>query len=93
VRFPTAMALLEGSWTTLDHGVPPGPIVYGTKGTLVDHAQGKVRLEQGHGHTSLIDCPPLPADRNTAAAERAALQAIVARIGDVQPAQLWTSPG
>jgi predicted dehydrogenase len=69
VRFPTAMALLEGSWTTLDHGVPPGPIVYGTKGTLVDHAQDKVRLEQGHGHTSLIDCPPLPADRNTVAAE------------------------
>ena len=33
VRFPQAMALCEASWTTLDHGVSPGPIVYGTEGT------------------------------------------------------------
>ncbi len=35
VRFPGAMALFEASWTTIDHGVSPGPIVYGTEGTLV----------------------------------------------------------
>ena len=52
VRFPAAMALLEGSWTTWDHGVPTGPIVYGTTGTLVvESRDGKriVRLERGHG--------------------------------------------
>ncbi|HEY3290064.1 MAG TPA: Gfo/Idh/MocA family oxidoreductase [Anaerolineae bacterium] len=69
VRFPSAMALLEGSWTTLDHGVPPGPIVYGTKGTLVAHTNDKVRMELGHGQSSIIDCPPLPAGRETVAGE------------------------
>ena len=35
VRFPTALAILEGTWTTRDTGVPTGPIVYGERGTLV----------------------------------------------------------
>lgn len=35
IRFPRAMALCEASWTTLDHGVAPGPVVYGAEGTLV----------------------------------------------------------
>jgi predicted dehydrogenase len=69
VAFPRAMALLEASWTTLDHGVPSGPIVYGTKGTLVRQSQDQVRLEQGHGQTRIIDAEPLPADRDTVAAE------------------------
>ena len=70
VRFPTAMALLEGSWTTRDHGVPTGPIVYGTTGTLVKEegaggaggAEGKqiVRLERGQGQTTIYECDPLP---------------------------------
>lgn len=35
VRFPKALAILEGSWTTWNVGLPTGPIVYGAKGTLV----------------------------------------------------------
>lgn len=62
VRFPEAMALLEGSWTTLDHGVPTGPIVYGTSGTLVldGGASQTIRLERGHGQTMTFEPPPLP---------------------------------
>jgi predicted dehydrogenase len=35
VRFPKAIAILEGTWTTWHAGVEHGPIVYGTKGTIV----------------------------------------------------------
>ena len=72
VRFPNAMALLEGSWTTLDHGVPTGPIVYGTMGTLVaDYKDGKpiVRLERGHDQTEIHDGEPLPEGREGVAGE------------------------
>ena len=72
VRFPNAMALLEGSWTTLDHGVPTGPIVYGTMGTLVaDYKDGKpiVRLERGHNQTEIHDGEPLPEGREGVAGE------------------------
>jgi len=67
VRFPSAMGLYEGSWTTWDHGVPPGPIVYGTKGTLViESREGKqiVRLERGHGDTTTYEPEPLPEGRD-----------------------------
>lgn len=72
IRFPTAMALLEGSWTTLDHGVPTGPIVYGTTGTLVvETRDGKpvVRLERGHGQTRIYEAERLPEGRDTVANE------------------------
>ena len=72
VRFPGAMALLEGSWTTFDHGVPTGPIVYGTTGTLVvEQRDGKpiVRLERGHGQTTIYETEPLPAGRQNVAGE------------------------
>lgn len=35
VRFPGALAILEGTWTTWAAGVPTGPIVYGESGALV----------------------------------------------------------
>jgi len=66
VRFPSAMGLFEGTWTTWDHGGPSGPIVYGTTGTLVvDTKDGRpiVRLERGHGQTTVYDCEPLPEGR------------------------------
>lgn len=72
VRFPDAMALLEGTWTTFDHGVPTGPIVYGTSGTLVaDRKDGKqiVRLEKGHGNTTVYETAPLPEGRQDVAQE------------------------
>jgi predicted dehydrogenase len=72
VRFPAAMALLEGSWTTWDHGVPTGPIVYGTTGTLVvESRDGEriVRLERGHGQTTIYAPDPLPEGRTNVAEE------------------------
>ena len=72
VRFPEAMALLEGSWTTLDHGVPFGPIVYGTEGTLVvERREGQevVRHERGHGQTTIYEGDPLPEGRRNVAEE------------------------
>jgi predicted dehydrogenase len=72
VRFPTAMALLEGSWTTWDHGVPTGPIVYGTTGTLVvESRDGEriVRLERGHGQRTIYLPDPLPEGRSNVAEE------------------------
>jgi len=68
VRFPSAMGLFEGSWTTWDHGVPPGPIVYGTTGVLVLEGS-KVRLERGQGQTTMYDCEPLPEGRQQVAGE------------------------
>ena len=72
VRFPSAIALLEGTWTTLDHGVPTGPIVYGTTGTLVQEKRegpAAVRLERGGKQTTLYDADPLPEGRRTVAEE------------------------
>jgi len=70
VRFPSAMAVLEGSWTTLDHGVPAGLVVLGTRGTLVfDSHGGKARLERGQGDTVLFENSPLPAGREDIAHE------------------------
>jgi predicted dehydrogenase len=72
VRYPSAIALLEGSWTTLDHGVPTGPIIYGMTGTLVIQrggAEESVRLERGHGDTSVYAAPALPEGRANIAEE------------------------
>lgn len=72
VRYPGAMALCEASFTTWDHGVSPGPIVYGTTGTLVVElrdGQEIVRLERGGGRTTLHEPEPLPPGRDEIAAE------------------------
>jgi predicted dehydrogenase len=62
LRFRNAIGLLEASWTTFDHGVPCGPIVYGTTGTLVvDTRDGRdvVRVERGHGGSRVHEPKPL----------------------------------
>jgi predicted dehydrogenase len=72
IRFPNAMANVEGSWTTWDHGGPGGPIVYGETGTLVADQKGGepvVRLERGHGQTTIYECEPLPEGRRNVAEE------------------------
>lgn len=72
VRFPRAMALIEGSWTTLDHGVPTGPIVYGTEGTLVVQSSGAdqvVVVKRGPGDSTEHIPEPLPAGRQNVAQE------------------------
>jgi predicted dehydrogenase len=79
VRFPKAMALLEATWTTWNVGVPTGPIIYGTKGTLVvnrtcDATAGQpsqvveVYTTRDHGYTRpdrVVLPEPLPAGRDT----------------------------
>jgi predicted dehydrogenase len=72
VRFPGAMALFEGSWTTWDHGVPTGPIVYGTTGTMVVDRWGgdpPIRIERGHGNTETVESGTLPEGREDVAKE------------------------
>jgi glucose-fructose oxidoreductase len=72
VRFPQSFALMEGSWTTLHHGVATGPIVHGTEGTLVVETrpdQEIVRLERGAEQTEVVTPDPLPAGRTTIAEE------------------------
>ena len=72
IRFPNAIANVEGTWTTWDHGVPTGPIVYGETGTLVaDQQDGNsvVRLERGGGRTTTYACDPLPEGRADVAQE------------------------
>jgi len=72
VRFPGAMGLFEGTWTTRHHGVGGGPIVFGTEGTLVmESRDGKpvVRRERGKGETTIHEPDPLPEGRATIAEE------------------------
>lgn len=81
VRFPHALAVLEGTWTTFSAGVPTGPIVYGTKGTLVatymrsgEHLRGVVQVftTRSHGEIQpdrIVEGDPLPKGRETAAQE------------------------
>jgi predicted dehydrogenase len=72
VRFPSAMGLFEGSWTTWDHGVPYGPIVYGATGALVIETRGGkrvVREEHGHGKTKVHPAKPLPKGRREVSEE------------------------
>jgi predicted dehydrogenase len=63
VRFPQAIALIEGSWTTWEHGVATGPIVYGTEGTLVVDAyaaEPTIRVHRSSGETTVYPADPLP---------------------------------
>jgi len=72
VRFPGAMGLFEASWTTWSHGVPGGPIVYGTSGVLViERKDGRpaVREEHGGGKPTVHATEPLPPGRDNIAGE------------------------
>ncbi len=71
VRFPTALAILEGTWTTFHSGIPTGPIVYGSHGTLVvDRRQVLVYKDRGSSEpTAVYEGDPLPAGRQTLAEE------------------------
>ena len=82
VRFPQALAALEGTWTTWNMGVPAGPIVYGERGTLVSTTRqvptegsvGVVNVYTSRSHglsrpEEVIEGDPLPAGRETLAKE------------------------
>jgi predicted dehydrogenase len=82
VRFPTALAILEATWTTWAAGVSTGPVVYGTRGTLVadsavDSAgvvRPAVKVYTSRSHGPMVPDrvefgDPLPAGRTTEAEE------------------------
>lgn len=71
VRFPHALAMLDASWTTFHVGVPNGPIIYGTKGTIVvNGADILIYSERGaKSPTSVEKGEPLPVGRATIAEE------------------------
>ncbi|MCL6431092.1 MAG: Gfo/Idh/MocA family oxidoreductase [Anaerolineae bacterium] len=73
VRFPSALAVLEATWTTWNSGVPTGPIVYGSRGTLVtDQKVVEVYTTRAYGRSEpdrVLEGDPLPEGRATPAEE------------------------
>lgn len=82
VRFPKAIAVLEGTWTTWHSGLPTGPVIYGSRGTLVvdqgvDPTSGQaaqvVKVYTTRGQAGepdrVVAGDPLPAGRATVAEE------------------------
>jgi predicted dehydrogenase len=73
VRFPNAMAILEGTWTTWHSGVPTGPVVYGKTGTMViDRRELKVYTTRSYSAVEpdlVTEGDPLPEGRATLAEE------------------------
>jgi predicted dehydrogenase len=69
VRFPKALAILEATWSCLDHGVPTGPLIYGSEGTLVVERGGGqqvLTLRRGQGQEpQSVPLDPLPEGRDT----------------------------
>lgn len=69
-RFPNAVGIFEGSWTTLEPGVPGGPIVYGTEGTMVVDEWGDepaVKVMKPRGQITSYEGIALPEGRQTVA--------------------------
>ncbi len=72
IRYPSAIALIEASWTTLHPGIPSGPIIYGTEGTLVFDSTGRepvLRIEKPGKASESLKLDPLPPGRRTVAEE------------------------
>ncbi len=73
VRFPTAMGILEASWTCVDHGVAAGPILYGTTGTIVVDGQApqhSLWIARGRDRANEpVEPEPFPGGRDTVAKE------------------------
>lgn len=72
VRFPKAVAILEGSWTTPHFGVSSGPIVYGSEGTLVCDGTGKGAIyvyRERDGAPDVYEGGSLPEGRDNMAKE------------------------
>ena len=69
VRFANALSILEGTWTTFHTGVPTGPIVYGTKGTIVvDGTLAKLYQQRGASEpTRVYEGEPFPLGHRTVA--------------------------
>ncbi|HXZ18231.1 MAG TPA: Gfo/Idh/MocA family oxidoreductase [Roseiarcus sp.] len=69
VRFPSAIAILEGSWTTINNGVPFGPYLYGAEGAIVV-AGDEILIYRDQGSeapTAVEKGSPLPQGRSNIA--------------------------
>ena len=71
VRYDDAIAIIEGSWSTVHTGIPNGPIVFGTKGTLVvDGETIKIFKDRySKDPTEIYEAPPMDANRDDIAKE------------------------
>jgi predicted dehydrogenase len=71
IRFPSGMAVVEASWTTVHNGVPNGPILYGSEGTIVvDGDDILVYRDRGSKTPSFVEKgKPAPFGRATIAEE------------------------
>jgi predicted dehydrogenase len=71
LRFPSALSVLEASWTTFHSGIPNGRILYGTKGTLVANGDEiQVYADRDSREPSAVEKgDPLPRGRATIAEE------------------------
>ncbi len=66
-QFPGAVAIVEGSWTTVHPGTPNGPIVSGLSGTLVAEDDRVLVYKNYHSKEPplIVPADPLPAERET----------------------------
>ncbi|MBM4417869.1 MAG: Gfo/Idh/MocA family oxidoreductase [Chloroflexi bacterium] len=73
VRFPNGMAVLVATWSTVDHLIPTGPVLYGTSGTMRTEGRANeahVLLVQGKGEQpKVVPGDRFPAGRATLAEE------------------------
>ncbi|NLG25469.1 MAG: Gfo/Idh/MocA family oxidoreductase [Clostridiales bacterium] len=71
-RYRGGVAIVEGSWTTVNTGVSSGPVFYGTKGTMVVEKDGSLAGYKTRHQAEpdvVYDVPPLPAGRTDIAGE------------------------
>ena len=68
VRFPSALTILESTWSCVNHGVSSRNLVYGTEGTIAVESDG-VRVFKDGGDGELRQAPELPGGRDTVAKE------------------------
>ena len=68
VRYPSAMTILESTWSCVNHGVSSRHLVYGTEGTIAVEGGG-VRVFKDGGDGELRQAGELPGGRDTVAKE------------------------
>jgi predicted dehydrogenase len=66
-HFPQGVAIIEGSWTTVNTGIPSGPILYGLEGTMVvDGSEVRIYKTRHASEPDAVYVPdPLPEGRRT----------------------------
>lgn len=96
LKYPRALAVLEGSWTQVGNQPPYGLVVYGDRGTLLVHQPkpaheggtagvGQVEVVTQAGR-DLLDPPPLPPDATDAPTY------FLTRVRDGRPIEGLVSP-